>query len=126
MAERGRGTVETAERFGDPRREPSPSTAGTTTTVAAQRTVTGPDVSTQYGDVQVRVTLNGTRLVDVQALRLPSDRSRSVSISRRAGPELRSEALTAQSANIDAVSGASYTSDGYIQSLQGAMDRART
>jgi uncharacterized protein with FMN-binding domain len=97
-----------------------------TTTVkpAANRKVDGPVITTDYGDVQVEVTLSGSRITDVQALQLPSDRSRSVRISQYAGPQLRSEALQAQSAQIDLVSGASYTSQGYIESLQGALDQA--
>ena len=75
------------------------------------------------GDVQVRVTMNGSRIVDVQALQLPHDRSRSASISNAAGPILRREALQAQSANIDLVSGATYTSESYAESLQGALDK---
>ena len=74
--------------------------------------------------MQVRVTLQGTRIVDVQALRLPASHQRSVEISQRAAPQLRQEALQAQSARIDVVSGATYTSDGYAQSLQGALDKA--
>jgi uncharacterized protein with FMN-binding domain len=74
--------------------------------------------------VQVRVVVSGGRLVDVEALQLPNDRSRSVRISADAGPRLRNEALQAQSANINTVSGATYTSDGYAQSLQSALDRA--
>lgn len=96
----------------------SPTTGGTT------RSVDGPVVANDYGDVQVRVTFRGTQMVDVQALKLPSDRSRSVQISRYAAPRLRAEALQAQSAQIDAVSGASYTSDSYAQSLQGALDHS--
>ncbi len=102
-----------------PGSQPPSSAPGT-----AQRTVDGDTVSTQYGDVQVRIVVSGSRIVDVQALTLPSDRSRSVRISDYAGPELRQEALQAQSANIDTVSGATYTSDGYAQSLQSALDRA--
>jgi uncharacterized protein with FMN-binding domain len=96
----------------------SPTTAPTT------RTVDGTDVFTRYGDVQVRITLSGTRIVDVQAIRLPSSHRRSVEISQGAEPRLRQEALQAQTAQIDVVSGASYTSIGYAQSLQGALDRA--
>jgi len=81
-------------------------------------------ITTNYGDVQVRLTLNGKRLADVQALQLPKDRSRSVRISQNAGPRLRSEALQAQSAHINLVSGATSTSKGYIDSLQGALDLA--
>jgi uncharacterized protein with FMN-binding domain len=95
------------------------------TAASAPRTVTGPAVTTDYGNVQVRITLNGTRIVDAQALQLPNDRSRSVRISQYAGPQLRAEALQAQSAHIQLVSGASFTSQGYIESLQGALDLAR-
>jgi len=70
--------------------------------------------------------LRGTKIVDVQPLTLPSDRSRSRRISELAAPLLRTEALQAQSANIDLLSGASYTSEGYAESLQGALDNARS
>jgi len=103
---------------------PRATTTPSTTASIAARSVDGPVITTNYGDVQVRATLNGKRLVDVQALQLPKDRSRSVRISQNAGPRLRSEALQAQSAHINLVSGASYTSQGYIDSLQGALDRA--
>jgi len=87
--------------------------------------VTGPVVNTQYGPVQVRVTLQSGRIVDVAALQLPNDRSGSVEISNYAAPRLHDEALQAQSAKIDVVNGATYTSRGYIQSLQAALDSAR-
>jgi uncharacterized protein with FMN-binding domain len=102
-----------------PRGTPSPKAAPSSGT----RTIDGPDVTTRYGDVQVQITVAGTRLVDTQALRLPSDRARSARISQAAGPQLRQEALQAQSAHIDAVSGASYTSAAYAESLQGALDK---
>jgi uncharacterized protein with FMN-binding domain len=104
--------------------KPSGSTTTTSAPPAGSRTIDGPVVTTDFGNVQVRVTLQGTKIVEVQALQLPSDRSRSVRISQYAGPLLRQEALQAQSANIDLVSGASYTSDGYAQSLQAALDQA--
>ncbi len=94
-------------------------------TAAKTTTVDGPAIGTPYGDVQVRVVLRAGRIVDVQPLVLPSDRSRSRRISDQAGPLLRTEALQAQSANIDLLSGASYTSEGYAESLQGALDAAR-
>jgi uncharacterized protein with FMN-binding domain len=115
----GTGTATTSA----PAVAPPPSTT-TTTASSARRTVDGPVVSTQYGDVQVRVTVQGGRIADVQALELPSDRERSARISNFAGPELHDEALAAQSANIDIVSGATYTSEGYAESLQSALDRA--
>ncbi|MEY2398640.1 MAG: hypothetical protein QOJ00_1814 [Actinomycetota bacterium] len=90
------------------------------------RTVDGPAVPTKFGAVQVRVTLQGARILDVQALQLPSSHPRSTEISQQAAPLLRSEALQAQSARIDVLSGASYTSVGYANSLQAALDSART
>lgn len=87
-------------------------------------TFTGGLVATRYGDVQVAVTLQAGRIVSVRALAMPTDQPRSQFISEQAEPLLRSEALSAQSARIDIVSGATYTSEGYAQSLQAALDRA--
>ncbi len=107
---------------GPPPSKAPPSTATSATT----KTVDGPVIGTPYGDVQVRALLRGSQIVDVQPLILPSDRSRSRRISEQAAPLLRTEALRAQSANIDLLSGASYTSEGYAESLQGALDAARS
>ena len=60
----------------------------------------------------------------MEAVQLPSDRRRSQEINSIAGPDLRQEALQAKSANIDVISGATYTSYSYAQSLQGALDQA--
>ncbi|HEX4819698.1 MAG TPA: FMN-binding protein [Acidimicrobiales bacterium] len=102
----------------------SSSTAPSTTAAGARRTVDGSDITNRYGDVQVRVTLQDSKIIDVQALALPNDRERSAEISDYAGPRLRQEALRAQSANIDLLSGATYTSESYQQSLQSALDKA--
>jgi uncharacterized protein with FMN-binding domain len=91
---------------------------------AAARTVRGNVVPTQFGDVQVAVTVRGHRLLNVRALQLPFDHPRSQFISQQAGPLLREEALQAQSAQIDVISGATYTSDAYAQSLQSALSRS--
>jgi len=88
------------------------------------RTVSGQPFDIGYGIVQVQVVLSGTRITDVIPVQLPSD-GRSGSISSYAIPQLRSEVLTAQSPNIDSVSGASYTSEGYARSVQSALDAAR-
>lgn len=115
----------TTTTTGSPPKRSGPSTSTTaTTTPGGTRTVDGPVASNDYGDVQVRVTLKGSQIVDVQALQLPHDRSRSARISDAAGPILRREALQAQSAQIDLVSGATYTSESYAESLQGALDKA--
>ena len=86
-------------------------------------TATGAAVDTQYGSAQVRVTVKNGRIVNVDALQLQDRDQRSVQISTSAAPILQQEALTNQSANIDAVSGASYTSASYDQSLQSALDK---
>jgi uncharacterized protein with FMN-binding domain len=85
---------------------------------------TGPVEPNFYGDVQVKVTIKGGRIADVQALQLPNDRSRSAYISQVAGPMLRTEVIQAQSAQIDIISGATYTSEGYAQSVAAALKDA--
>jgi uncharacterized protein with FMN-binding domain len=99
--------------------------AGTGTgTGTGTKTVTGDTVQTRWGPVQVRITLKNGRLTDVTAVTAPTDNPRDQEINSFALPRLRSEALQAQSADIDTVSGATYTSDGYRQSLQSALDSA--
>ncbi|MFC9929308.1 FMN-binding protein [Streptomyces sp. NPDC127190] len=87
-------------------------------------TVTGDTVQTRWGPVQVRVTIRSGRLTEVTAVQYPSDNPRDQEINSYAVPQLRREALAAQSADIDMVSGATYTSTGYKQSLQSALDSA--
>ncbi|MCH0565592.1 FMN-binding protein [Streptomyces sp. MUM 2J] len=88
-------------------------------------TVTGEAARTQYGTVQVRITMSGGRITEAEAVKAPRG-GRSDQISAMAVPRLNQEAVAAQSAQIDAVSGATYTSAGYRQSLQSALDRAKT
>jgi uncharacterized protein with FMN-binding domain len=87
-------------------------------------TFAGVTSMTPFGPVQVQITIAGGRITDVKPLQLPSDRQRSAAIAAYSAPILRSEALSAQSAQIDLVSGATYTSEGYAQSLQSALDAA--
>jgi hypothetical protein len=86
--------------------------------------IVGPVIDTRYGPVQLQVTVSGSRIVDVQALQLPTDRALSARISEFVAPILRNEALHAQSPQIDIISGATYTSEGYAESLQAILDRA--
>jgi uncharacterized protein with FMN-binding domain len=120
-------TAVTAAAAPPPTTESTSQAVRTSTTPAtpASRAIVGPNVLTRFGDVQVRVVLVGSRLTDVQALRLPDSHQRSVDISNFAAPRLRQEALQAQSADINLVSGATYTSEGYVESLQGAIDAYR-
>jgi uncharacterized protein with FMN-binding domain len=96
----------------------------TPTTAAAPRSIIGTDVPNKFGDVQVRVVVQGGHITDVQAIQLPSDRRRSAYLSQVAEPRLRLEVLNAQSSRIQVVSGATYTSRSYAESVQSALDRA--
>lgn len=95
-----------------------------TKTVATTRTVTGSVVETSYGPVQVQLTLKGDTITGVAAVQYPSSDPRSQQISAYAIPQLDQEALQAKSANISMISGASYTSSGYLSSLQSALSKA--
>jgi uncharacterized protein with FMN-binding domain len=86
-------------------------------------TVTGSVAQTEYGPVQVRITLRGGQITKAEAVQAPSG-GRSSQVTDNAVPKLNQQAVTAQSADIDAVSGATYTSAGYKQSLQSALDQA--
>lgn len=96
-----------------------------TPTQPQTRTVTGSSIRTRYGDVQVRVTFAGTQITDVVPLRLPDSNDVDQEIDQQAVPILIQETLAAQNANIQAISGATYTSDGYVRSLQSALDKAK-
>ncbi|MFB7452057.1 FMN-binding protein [Streptomyces sp. NPDC056194] len=101
-----------------------PGSSGTISGGPVSGTYTGDSVDTRYGPVQVRVTLSGGRITEAVAVRTPSENERDREIAGYAVPMLTSETLTAQSAQIDTVSGATYTSEGYIRSLQSALDQA--
>ena len=87
-----------------------------------ERAVTGHTVTTVYGPVQVRVVERAATIVAVDILQHPAETAMDIQIGQYAFPRLVGETLTAQSARIDTVSGATYTSGGYIQSLQSALD----
>lgn len=97
----------------------------TTTTGLADGTYTGDAVSTRYGNVQVQITISGGVITDVQVPQYPNNDRKDQQINARALPILISETTETQSADISMVSGATYTSDGYIQSLQSALDQAQ-
>lgn len=86
--------------------------------------VDGSVAQTRWGPVQVRIATSGGKITDVTALQVPDGNFRDQQINDRAVPILRQEALAAQSAEIDTVSGATVTSDGYRESLQSAIDAA--
>jgi uncharacterized protein with FMN-binding domain len=90
----------------------------------AAKTVTGAAWPTIYGPVQVRVTVSAGKLTAVTAVEYPTETPRDYQINAFAIPQLNAEALAAGSAKIDTVSGATYTSGGYVGSLQNALDKA--
>jgi uncharacterized protein with FMN-binding domain len=102
----------------------SATTTATVVRSANKVVVTGPQVVLAHGIVQVRVTLTGGRITDVVALSVPHDNPHSCGGSSAAVLKLRSEVLTKQSATVNVVSGATYTSHGYMTSLQAALDAA--
>ena len=88
------------------------------------KTVTGDAADTRYGPVQLQVTFSGKKISSINVLEYPTESFRDQQINSYALPILNQEAMSAQSAHIDVVSGATYTSDGYAQSLQSAIDKA--
>ncbi|MCX4861754.1 FMN-binding protein [Streptomyces canus] len=100
------------------------ASGGSGSAATGTKTVTGDTIQTRWGPVQVRITIKDGKLTEVTAVTYPTDNPRDQEINSYAIPRLRTEALQAQSAEIDTVSGATYTSDGYRQSLQSALDSA--
>lgn len=104
---------------------PSPSSS---TVVSNQkyrdRNYTGSVEDAFYGKVQVSVSISGGRISSVDFLQYPNDRSTSVSINSQAMPYLKQEAISAQSAQVDIISGATQTSQAFIRSLQSALSQA--
>lgn len=87
-------------------------------------TYAGAVVQTRFGAVQVQITVKAGAITDVAALQLTDDDRKSVQISNRAAPLLRAEVLAAQTADVQTISGATITSDAYLNSLQAAIDAA--
>lgn len=104
----------------------SPSTADTAAgTALADGTFTGDAAQTRYGAVQVEITVAGGKITDAKAVRYPDGNGRDRQINGHAIPLLVSETVQSQSAHVQMVSGATYTSDGYTTSLQSAIDQAQ-
>jgi uncharacterized protein with FMN-binding domain len=101
----------------------APTPTPTATSTSGTKTATGDAVQTQYGNAQVRVTVSNGKITKIEALQLQGNDPKSVQISSSAEPILRQEALSKQSAAIDVVSGATFTSASYAQSLQSALDK---
>lgn len=102
----------------------APTTAGPSSPAAAPTTYTGSVAQTRWGPVQVQITVTGDQITAATVLQYPNGNGKDQQINARALPILIQDTLTAQSADIDMVSGATVTSDGYLQSLQSALDEA--
>jgi uncharacterized protein with FMN-binding domain len=101
------------------------SASAASTGSSTAKTVTGEAWPTIYGPVQVKVTVENGKVTAVTATEYPQDTPRDYQINSYAIPQLNSEVLAAGNANIDSVSGATYTSQGYIGSLQNALDKLK-
>jgi len=99
------------------------TTTAPTTTASATRTALGTDVQYRYGELELEVTVSGDRITNVQPVVDTAFDARSYQINSYAEPQLDSQVLQAQSANINGVSGATYTSQAYVESLQAALDK---
>jgi uncharacterized protein with FMN-binding domain len=107
---------------GQPTTGPSATPGSPAATAASGRTVVNGSVAqTRWGPVQVQITVSGHRITNVAAIVYPSGNGRDQSINAYALPQLRQQVLSAQSGQIDGVSGATVTSDGYRESLQAAL-----
>lgn len=102
----------------------SSSTGSSSSSASGTYTGATVDVGHGYGSIAVEVTVTDGRIVDITALELPQNDHRSAMISQNAFPTLKQEAIAAQSADISGVSGASYTSAGFVESLRDALSQA--
>jgi uncharacterized protein with FMN-binding domain len=101
------------------------TSSGTTSSgSSSSATYTGEEANTQWGIVEVKITVKDGKITKSEAVEYPTGNPRDQEINAYAVPQLNSEVVSAQSGSIDAVSGATVTSDGYIQSLQSAIDKA--
>lgn len=103
----------------------TPTSTQAPTSVYKDGTYIGDTADAFYGNIQVQATISNGRITDIQFLQYPNDRGTSIAINRQADPMLAQEAIQAQSANVDVVSGATDSSQAFIQSLQSALNKAR-
>lgn len=100
------------------------SSSSSATSTSASKTYTGTSVDTRWGPVQVQITVASGKITKSEAVVYPTENPRDQEINSYAVPALNSDAVSKQSSSLDMVSGATYTSTGYIQSLQSALDQA--
>jgi len=128
----GRGSSDSDEEANQAKATATTSTNTTTSpapaTAASGRykdgSYTGSQADAQWGFVQVKAVISQGKITDVQFLDYPSDRSRSRYINNIADPELTNEAIQAQSAQVDVITGATDSSEAFMQSLADALSQA--
>jgi uncharacterized protein with FMN-binding domain len=120
----GSGGTSAATPTPTPTQGTGSSKGGTSGSSSGDGTYTGDAVMTQYGPVQVQLTVSGGRITKSAVTQVPWNDWRDQEINSYAVPVLNGEVVQAQSSQIDMVSGATFTSEGYIQSLQSAIDKA--
>jgi len=107
----------------------TPTTATPATTAPSadttSRSATGQDVQYRYGEIELKVTEKGSRITDIQVVADQASDPRSEEINSQAIPLLQEQAMSVQSANVDGVSGATFTSEAYAQALQSALDQLK-
>ena len=113
--------------FGSNSSQNTPSSAGSSSPMPPYKdgTYSGSSADAFYGTIQVQAVISGGKITDAKFLQYPSDRSRSVAINTLAMPNLKQEAIQAQNANVDIVSGATLSSQAFVQSLSSALAQAK-
>jgi uncharacterized protein with FMN-binding domain len=104
----------------------TPSSTSSPNVTYKDGTYTGSQADALYGYIQVKIVVNGGKLTDVQFLQYPNDQRESQEINSQAMPLLKQETIRSQSVQIDGVSGATDTSQAFIESLSSALNQART
>jgi uncharacterized protein with FMN-binding domain len=103
----------------------TPTTTGTSSSLYKDGTYTGSVADAQWGNLQVQAVIQHGKITNVPFLQYPNDRNRSVRINTSADPQLTSEAIQAQSANVDIITGATDSSEAFVQSLSDALAKAK-
>jgi len=119
-------TTKPSEPTSTPSTGTTPTPAGTTSSsLYKDGSYTGSTADAQWGYIQVKAIIQNGKITNVQFLQYPNERNRSIEINNYADPKLSSEAIQAQSAQVDVVTGATDTSDAFIQSLSDALSQAK-
>lgn len=109
-----------------PTNTPSPTAKPVSTSGYKDGAYTGDAADAFYGNIQIQATISNGKITNIQFLQAPNDRGTSIEINSQADPMLAQEAIQAQSANVDVVSGATDSSNAFVQSLQSALDKAKS